>query len=211
MANLPREPDRPARSDRHHVVNRVPLEAYLRGVVSAEMGRRSPPEQEALRAQAVVANVRAAHAAAGGGRLRCLLERGRSGLRRPRFQTPEGNEAVASTSGQILTFNVARRSTHSSIPRVVDAPRMGTEVFRAANRPYLRSVPDLDPNRHDRIAASRRGSDGTRNGAGKRCAIRYAGPFRRSLALRPARSTTCRDLRVTATRGRDGWDDSVLR
>ena len=36
------------------VVNRVGLESYLLGVVSAEMGRRSPGEQAALRAQAVV-------------------------------------------------------------------------------------------------------------------------------------------------------------
>ena len=36
------------------VVDRVPMEAYLVGVVSAEMGRRAPGEQEALRAQAIV-------------------------------------------------------------------------------------------------------------------------------------------------------------
>src|SRR4029079_19444481 len=36
------------------VVDRVPMEAYLAGVVSAEMGRRSPAEAEALRAQAIV-------------------------------------------------------------------------------------------------------------------------------------------------------------
>ena len=36
------------------VVNRVPMESYLLGVVSAEMGRRSTTEQEALRAQAIV-------------------------------------------------------------------------------------------------------------------------------------------------------------
>ena len=36
------------------VVNRLLLEAYLVGVVSAEMGRRNQSELEALRAQAVV-------------------------------------------------------------------------------------------------------------------------------------------------------------
>jgi hypothetical protein len=36
------------------VINRVGLESYLLGVVSAEMGRRGPAEQAALRAQAVV-------------------------------------------------------------------------------------------------------------------------------------------------------------
>ena len=36
------------------VVNRLPMEPYLLGVVSAEMGRRTSSEQAALRAQAVV-------------------------------------------------------------------------------------------------------------------------------------------------------------
>ena len=36
------------------VVNQVALEPYLAGVISGEMGRRDPSEQEALRAQAVV-------------------------------------------------------------------------------------------------------------------------------------------------------------
>jgi stage II sporulation protein D len=36
------------------VVNRVGLESYVLGVVSAEMGRRAPEDLEALRAQSVV-------------------------------------------------------------------------------------------------------------------------------------------------------------
>ena len=35
------------------VVDRLPMESYLVGVVSAEMGRRSPEDQEALRALAL--------------------------------------------------------------------------------------------------------------------------------------------------------------
>ena len=126
------------------VVDRVPMETYLVGVVSAEMGRRSLTEQEALRAQAVVSRTYALR-----------------NLRRWRTQgfdlyatvadqvyggaaseTPEGRAAVEATRGRILTY--------SGVP--IDAffystcggrTADGTEVFRAADRPYLRSVPDV--------------------------------------------------------------------
>lgn len=129
------------------IVNRLPLEAYLRGVVSAEMGRRSPPEQEALRAQAVVSRTYALRnrdrwAADGFDVYSSVADQVYGGFA---SETPEGNEAVASTSGQVLTFNGAPIDAffYSTCGgRTAD----GTEVFRAADRPYLRSVPDLDAN-----------------------------------------------------------------
>ena len=129
------------------LVNRVPLEAYLRGVVSAEMGRRTAPEQEALRAQAVVSRTYALRnvgrwAADGFDVYSTVADQVYGGMG---SETPEGDEAVASTSGQILTYGGAPIDAffYSTCGgRTAD----GTEVFRAADRPYLRSVPDLDQN-----------------------------------------------------------------
>jgi stage II sporulation protein D len=129
------------------LVNRVALEAYLRGVVSAEMGRRSPPEQEALRAQAVVSRTYALRnqgrwSADGFDVYSSVADQVYGGMD---SETPEGDEAVASTSGQILTYDGAPIDAffYSTCGgRTAD----GTEVFRAADRPYLRSVPDLAEN-----------------------------------------------------------------
>jgi stage II sporulation protein D len=126
------------------LVNRVPLEAYLRGVVSAEMGRRVPAEQEALRAQAVVSRTYALRnvgrwAADGFDVYSTVADQVYGGFD---SETPEGDEAVASTSGQILTYDGAPIDAffYSTCGgRTAD----GTEVFRAADRPYLRSIPDL--------------------------------------------------------------------
>ena len=126
------------------LVNRLPLETYLDGVVSAEMGRRSPADREALRAQAVVSRTYALRntgrwSADGFDLYSGVADQVYGGLG---GETPEGLEAVASTRGQILT--------HGGAP--IDAffystcggrTAEGTEVFRAADRSYLRSVPDL--------------------------------------------------------------------
>jgi stage II sporulation protein D len=129
------------------VVNRLGMEAYLLGVVSAEMGRRSPNEQSALEAQAVVsrtyairnlgrwkaqgfdltANVSAQVYAGVGG------------------ETPEGRAAVTATRGVLLTYNgtPAEAFFYSTCGgRTAD----GAEVFRGAPQPYLRSVADQADN-----------------------------------------------------------------
>jgi stage II sporulation protein D len=126
------------------IVNRLPLESYLLDVVSAEMGRRGPADREALRAQAVVSRTYALRntgrwSAEGFDLLSGVADQVYGGRG---AETPEGLEAVASTRGQILS--------HGGAP--IDAffystcggrTAEGTEVFRAADRPYLRSVPDL--------------------------------------------------------------------
>jgi stage II sporulation protein D len=128
------------------VVDRVRLESYLAGVVSAEMGRRSAVEQEALRAQAIVSRTYA---------LRNLRRQSAQGFDLyasvsdqvyggAGAETPEGREAVQVTRGQILTFGGAPIDAffYSTCGgRTAD----GTEVFRAADRPYLRSVADVAP------------------------------------------------------------------
>ncbi len=127
------------------LVNRLPLESYLLGVVSAEMGRRNLAEFEALKAQAVVSRTYA---------LRNLRRRAALGFDMHAgvadqvyagsgSETPEGLEAVGSTRGMVLTYGGAPIDAfyYSTCGgQTAD----GIEAFRAASRPYLRSFPDVD-------------------------------------------------------------------
>jgi stage II sporulation protein D len=127
------------------VVNRLPLESYLVGVVSAEMGRRNLAEFEALKAQAVVSRTYA---------LRNLRRRAALGFdlhagvadqvyAGSGSESPEGQEAVQSTRGMVLTYQGAPIDAfyYSTCGgQTAD----GVEVFRAASRPYLKSFPDVD-------------------------------------------------------------------
>ncbi|HTC23300.1 MAG TPA: SpoIID/LytB domain-containing protein [Gemmatimonadales bacterium] len=127
------------------VVNQVGMEAYLLGVISGEMGRRDPGEQEALRAQAVVSRT---YALRNLGRWRAdgfdlqptVADQVYGGIG---AETPEARDAVQATAGQILTWGgqpIDAFFFSTCGGRTAD----GTEVFRGADRPYLRSVPDVD-------------------------------------------------------------------
>jgi stage II sporulation protein D len=125
------------------VVNRLGVEAYLEGVVSAEMGRRSWQERAALEAQAVVSRT---YAIRNLGRRKALgfdlsatvndqVYLGVSG------ETAEARQAVRETRGQVLTHDGAPIEAffYSTCGgQTAD----GFEVFRGATRPYLRSVAD---------------------------------------------------------------------
>jgi stage II sporulation protein D len=128
------------------VVNRIPLEAYVAGVVGAEMGRRAHGEEEALKAQAVASRT---YAVRNQGRWKA---RGFDlvGTANDQVYAGEANEnamataAVAATRGQILTWN----------NQPIDAfyfstcggrTENGVAAFAGADRPYLRSVDDVDP------------------------------------------------------------------
>jgi stage II sporulation protein D len=129
------------------VVDRLPMETYLIGVVSAEMGRRSPEDQEALRAQAIVSRTFALRnlgrwRAQGFDLYASVADQVYGGAA---TETPEGRAAVDATRGRILTYGGAPIDAffYSTCGgRTAD----GTEVFRGADRPYLRSVPDLADN-----------------------------------------------------------------
>jgi stage II sporulation protein D len=125
------------------VVNRLGIEAYLLGVVSAEMGRRSPPERSAVEAQAVVSRTYAirnlGRRKARGFDLSATVNDqvylGVSG------ETAEARQAVQQTRGQVLIHEGAPIEAffYSTCGgRTAD----GFEVFRGAARPYLRSVTD---------------------------------------------------------------------
>jgi stage II sporulation protein D len=126
------------------VVDRLPMETYLIGVVSAEMGRRSPEDQEALRAQAIVSRTFALRnlgrwQGQGFDLYATVADQVYGGAS---TETPEGRAAVEGTRGKVLTYGGAPIDAffYSTCGgRTAD----GTEVFRRADRPYLRSVSDL--------------------------------------------------------------------
>ena len=130
------------------VVNRVPLESYLRGVVPAEMtGRPTPAEQAAVEAQAVAARSYAlVHLGAGGPRAYDLV----AGVRDQVYggadaERPATDRAVERTRGLVLTYG----------GRVANAPYSSTcggstaetsEVWwRVGPSPYLQRVSDRIP------------------------------------------------------------------
>jgi stage II sporulation protein D (peptidoglycan lytic transglycosylase) len=125
------------------VVNRVGIESYLQGVVSAEMGRRGSTEQAALDAQAVVSRTYALRnlgrwKAKGFDLTASIADQVYYGQG---AETPEGRMAVAATRGRMLTYNGAPIEAffYSTCGgRTADA----AEVFRGGGRPYLRSIPD---------------------------------------------------------------------
>lgn len=128
------------------VVNVVPLEQYLAGVVGAEMGLRTPDELEALKAQAIVSRT---YAIRNQGRWK---DRGFDlvGTVNDQVYAGELNEnalataAVAATRGQVVTWdNQPIDAFYFSTcgGRTED----GTAVFAGASRPYLRSIEDRDP------------------------------------------------------------------
>ena len=128
------------------VVNRLGIESYLLGVVSAEMGRRSQSEEAALRAQAMVSRTYAFRnlgkwRSQGFDLYATVSDQAYGGIG---AETPEGQEAVRATRGRVLTYrgNVIEAFYFSTCGgRTAD----GYEVFRGASRPYLRSGSDLSP------------------------------------------------------------------
>ena len=127
-------------------VNRVGMEAYLESVVAGEMGRRLPGESEALRAQAVISRTYAMRnmnrwRAQGFDLYATVSDQVYAGAG---VRYPLATEAVASTRGQIVTYAGAPIDAffYSTCGgRTAD----GTEIFRGAQRSYLRSVSDEGP------------------------------------------------------------------
>ncbi len=130
-----------------YVVNRLGLDAYLQGVVSAEMGRRAPNESAALEAQAVVSRT---YALGNRGRYSAqafdlsadVSDQAYGGVA---SETRQGNDAVRATRGAVLTYHgrPIRAFFHSTCGYATAAPE---EAFRQiGSEPYLRSVSDRNP------------------------------------------------------------------
>lgn len=126
------------------VVNRLPMEDYLRGVVPLEIGRRVAGEEAAVAAQAVAARtyayVRVSNSAARAYDVVATVQDQVYGG--AQAETPLADAAVWATRGIVLTFG----------GRVVNAPYHSTcggttaevsEVwYRSRDEPYLQRVSD---------------------------------------------------------------------
>jgi len=128
-------------------LNILGVEEYLRGVVGAEMGRRTEQDLAALRAQAVVSRTLALRNL-GRWRLRgydlmaTVADQAYAGVG---FESPVSDQAVTETLGKVLSFEGGLIDIffHSTCGGLT-AP--GPEVFIYATRPYLRSIRDVDQN-----------------------------------------------------------------
>jgi stage II sporulation protein D len=127
------------------VINLVQLEDYLVGVVPAEMGRREPSEAEALGAQAIISRTFAIRnlgkrASEGFDLYATVVDQVYGGVS---AENPLTTAAVLRTAGLILTWQGSPIDAFffsTCGGRTAD----GTEVYVGADRPYLRSVSDLD-------------------------------------------------------------------
>lgn len=136
-----------ARNGAVTAVNRVPLEAYLQGVVVAEMGHRAPNEREALAAQAVASRTyalknRGRFAADGFDLQASVTDQAYLGVA---GETPEGIAAVRETTGEVITYHgkLIDAFFHSTCGYSTAAPE---EAFRTVrSTPYLRPVSDAKP------------------------------------------------------------------
>jgi len=128
-------------------VDLLDVEQYLRGVVGAEMGRRTELDLAALRAQAVISRSIAVKAL---GRWRTrgydlvstVADQAYAGIG---FETAVSDQAVTETRGEVVIWQgqIIDGFFHSTCGgRTAD----GTEVFANADRPYLRSIRDVDGN-----------------------------------------------------------------
>lgn len=126
-------------------INAIFLETYLASVVSSELGRRDPSDLEAVRAQAVVSRTFARrkqgyNTAAAYDLVATVADQVYGGVAN---ETPLGWAAVQDTRGEVLTYGGGLADTFffsTCGGRTAD----GTEAFRAADRPYLRSIDDSD-------------------------------------------------------------------
>ena len=129
-----------------HVINRVTLEDYLVGVVSAEIGGRRPEERAAVEAQAIASRTYALRRMRTTGAQRYDLVasvdhqvyRGRTGA------DPMAAEAVHATRGEVLTWDGEPIDAFYS-STCGGRSEAGRDLFVDGERPYLRSQPDLDP------------------------------------------------------------------
>jgi stage II sporulation protein D len=121
-------------------VRKVPLEAYVRGVVAAEMSPSWPIA--ALEAQAVASRTYALTAHAGEGAFdvysdtRSQVYRGRSA------ETPASNSAVKATAGQVVTYAGQPAITYFFASSGGMTESVQYAFPGSAPKPWLRAVPD---------------------------------------------------------------------
>jgi len=127
-------------------VNRLGIESYLAGVLSAEMGRRDPSEVQAVYAQAVISRTYA---------VRNLGKRRALGFD---LYGTVSDQVYGGVGAETAMSWDAVRATRTEIVewqgKPIDAffystcggrTESGAAVFQLAGDPYLKSVSDLDP------------------------------------------------------------------
>lgn len=129
------------------VVNVVPLEDYLRGVVGAELGPRTAAERSALEAQAIVSRT---YALKNLGRFRAEGYDLQAGVADQVYggaalERPEVDAAVRATTGRVLTWRdqLIVPFFHSTCGFATAAPEVAFRSVRGLD--YLRPVSDERP------------------------------------------------------------------
>ena len=121
-------------------VHKIPLERYVRGVVSAEVPSEWPPA--ALEAQAIASRTYALTAHAGGTRFDVYSDTRSQVYRGGAAETPQTNAAVTATAGQIVTYGGRPAITYF----FADSGGMTEDIQNAwpgsEAQPWLRAVPD---------------------------------------------------------------------
>ena len=127
-----------------HVV-RVPLERYVRGVVSAEMPANWPAA--ALEAQAIASRTYALTSDAGGARFDVYSDTRSQVYRGAAAETAATNAAVRATAGQIVTYQGQPAVTYFFASSGGTTENVEDSFLGATPEPWLRGVADPYENR----------------------------------------------------------------
>jgi stage II sporulation protein D len=121
-------------------VKRIPLEAYVRGVVGAEMSPSWP--MAALEAQAVASRTYALTSHAGGSRFNVYADTRSQVYRGKAAESAASNEAVQATAGEIVTYAGKPAITYFFASSGGMTESVQNAFPGAAPEPWLQGVPD---------------------------------------------------------------------
>jgi SpoIID/LytB domain protein len=188
------------------VVNAVSLEDYLQGVVPAESPASWPAA--ALQAQAIAARTYAITTARGGdfdqfADTRSQVYAGVS------VETPATNQAVASTRGQIVTYQGQPVTTYFFSTSGGKTENVENTTLGNEPKPWLKSVDDP----YDDVSPRHRWTPATMTlpQAGKKLRGLYRGGFRGIKVLQRGASPRIMRAQVRGTRGSTEVNGATLR
>ncbi len=124
----------------HGKVHSIPLEAYVRGVVGAEMPASWPAA--ALEAQAVASRTYAITDDAGGARFEVYADTRSQLYLGARAQTAQTDAAVAATAGQVVTYGGRPAITYYFASSGGETESVQNAFPGSAPEPWLRGVAD---------------------------------------------------------------------
>ncbi len=123
-----------------NTVVKLPLERYVRGVVSAEMPASWP--LAALEAQAIASRTYALTADAGGARFNVYSDTRSQVYLGKAAETARTNAAVAATRGQIVLYDGKPATTYFFASSGGETENIQDSFLGASAEPWLRAVPD---------------------------------------------------------------------